>query len=541
MTISYACPGCLRKLQIKDELAGKRLKCPRCSQVFVIPARPQSAGAKTKIQFAGESLSASFARPLNDLVMSCTAGEQSRPRRVLAIDSCQNFAVWEPESERQLLQFETGYGVGQAGDSCCALSEFGDRAITGGHDTTLTLWDVEANKQVRHFQTHPSDWRSIPFAKKDEERKMSDLASSVRRVAHFGAVNCVRFGSGDQTALSGGDDRVVRLWSVERDQELRNFKGHKYPVRDATLTNQGRTIVSLARDGEHSLFECIEICTWDVASGKLDQRAEFRPAKTTFRTRLPLFGDSLKTGGERSLTLAPNGRLVAIGCCNGSTLVWNHKSNRTRLLLPQDACVENDLYVCPCFTLAGAQLVTTHSLSSKLNREQGGGFRLVLWNVASGKELCCVRSDDSYWPAVLVAIAPDGREILVLSVGGGITRWSIVEDPFAALCDEIYTLSSVAFVEPGPLYNDRRRAIAETWFANLSRNVMAAATALQTGLDLHGQSISRVQTANGLRKLARDYSDPQVLQRLGQVCGDTVRNKATLLLARVAMVADSLD
>jgi hypothetical protein len=37
MAISFPCPGCNKKLNAKDELAGKRGKCPHCGQVFAVP------------------------------------------------------------------------------------------------------------------------------------------------------------------------------------------------------------------------------------------------------------------------------------------------------------------------------------------------------------------------------------------------------------------------------------------------------------------------------------------------------------------------
>ena len=38
MALSVQCPGCDKNLKAKDELAGKRIKCPGCGQVLVAPA-----------------------------------------------------------------------------------------------------------------------------------------------------------------------------------------------------------------------------------------------------------------------------------------------------------------------------------------------------------------------------------------------------------------------------------------------------------------------------------------------------------------------
>ena len=44
--LSLTCPGCGRTLRFKEELAGKKIRCPRCPQIIPVPAaaaRPVSA------------------------------------------------------------------------------------------------------------------------------------------------------------------------------------------------------------------------------------------------------------------------------------------------------------------------------------------------------------------------------------------------------------------------------------------------------------------------------------------------------------------
>ena len=42
MSISVQCPGCEKNHRIKDELAGKRVKCPGCGQAMLVPAANES-------------------------------------------------------------------------------------------------------------------------------------------------------------------------------------------------------------------------------------------------------------------------------------------------------------------------------------------------------------------------------------------------------------------------------------------------------------------------------------------------------------------
>src|SRR3989442_7965989 len=44
MAISVQCPGCIRKLNVKDELAGKRVRCHACKEPIRIPLPPDDEG-----------------------------------------------------------------------------------------------------------------------------------------------------------------------------------------------------------------------------------------------------------------------------------------------------------------------------------------------------------------------------------------------------------------------------------------------------------------------------------------------------------------
>lgn len=51
MPISLTCPSCDRGLKVKDELAGRKIKCPKCSEVIVVPADEEAVAAgKSKIK-----------------------------------------------------------------------------------------------------------------------------------------------------------------------------------------------------------------------------------------------------------------------------------------------------------------------------------------------------------------------------------------------------------------------------------------------------------------------------------------------------------
>jgi predicted Zn finger-like uncharacterized protein len=43
MPITLSCPGCKTALRVRDDLAGKKVKCPRCARVVLVPVREDDA------------------------------------------------------------------------------------------------------------------------------------------------------------------------------------------------------------------------------------------------------------------------------------------------------------------------------------------------------------------------------------------------------------------------------------------------------------------------------------------------------------------
>ncbi len=81
----------------------------------------------------------------------------------------------------------------EGGVTAVALAADARRALSGGFDRTLRLWDLETGAEVRRLEGHEGWVRAVALT-----------ADATR-------------------ALSGGYDRTLRLWDLERGAEIAAF------------------------------------------------------------------------------------------------------------------------------------------------------------------------------------------------------------------------------------------------------------------------------------------------------------------------------
>jgi WD40 repeat protein len=75
----------------------------------------------------------------------------------------------------------------------------------------------------------------------------------------------VAFSPDGRRALSGGDDRGVRLWDVVSGKELHRFEGHDNAVVRVAFTPDGRR--ALSGSSQYRTADRV-VRVWDLASGR---------------------------------------------------------------------------------------------------------------------------------------------------------------------------------------------------------------------------------------------------------------------------------
>lgn len=192
---------------------------------------------------------------------------------------------------------------------------------------------------------------------------------------HTGPVACIAISTDGRQALSGGEDRAVRLWDVTTGAEVRTFVGAGPDVLAVALAADGTRAAAAGRDRH--------VCVWDVASGKLRHR---------------LAGH---TDAVAAVAFAPDGKRLLSGGHDRTIRLWDVESGKELMCFASHTGRVHHVAFAP---------------DGKRFLSAGGEGAVRLWDVSSGKELLKLGGPGR--EVFAVAFSPDGRH----AASGGADR-----------------------------------------------------------------------------------------------------------------------
>jgi len=270
----------------------------------------------------------------------------------------------------------------------------GKRAVSGGADTTLRVWDLESGECVGILEGHTGKVENVNITP-DGKRAVSGGEDKTLRVwdlergecvgileGHTGKVESVSITPDGRRAVSGGEDSTLREWDLEGGKCVRRLEGHTGRVESVSITPDGRRAVS---GGEDST-----LLVWDLESGKCVRILEGH------------------TDRVESVSITPDGRRAVSGGEDSTLREWDLESGECmRTLKGHIGWIEN-VSVTP----DGMRIVSG-----------GEDTTLRVWDPEGGK---CLRRLEGHMHWIKsVSITPDGKRAVSGCADSTLRVWDL--------------------------------------------------------------------------------------------------------------------
>jgi len=167
------------------------------------------------------------------------------------------------------LQMPSGSSLWQ-----CDTSSDGGQVIVlalstgkGAVNFMLMIWDSRTGREIKAYPasnrfTVSPDGRSVLFSRNGtpatHEMTLCEIATGRTLTTfrgHRDLIDVMNFSQDGKTIVSGGADKILKLWDAATGAEKMTFTGHDSGVYSAIITPDGRGIISSASDGTTRFWE----------------------------------------------------------------------------------------------------------------------------------------------------------------------------------------------------------------------------------------------------------------------------------------------
>ncbi len=190
--------------------------------------------------------------------ISCMAFSPSGERLVAGCHDGR-IIVWDVDEKRLLWTDAVHHGP-VSGVCFCADES---TVLTGGIDGQVRLWDVGNGKELADLGNHVTNVKSVSCSSDGKKLAASFFSGEGRGIlvwdrssnrpinlrGHMYSVSSVAFLHGENTLMSAGADRVLKVWDLETRQERLTIDAGPHIYTCMAISPDDRTVATGSRDG----------------------------------------------------------------------------------------------------------------------------------------------------------------------------------------------------------------------------------------------------------------------------------------------------